>query len=131
MATELPKWRVSKCPSGLSPQRRRAGRTFLPIAQDDMPSNRQPTLAQGWQANTTTAALCQLWRNLVMLSGMRVSAIVPCYVNRPFFDASRCQCYIVISRVEFQEAIKILTGSTMCQDKDGYFCDNVVYSEMF
>ena len=30
MATELPKWRVSKCPSGLSSQRRRAGRTFLP-----------------------------------------------------------------------------------------------------
>ena len=30
MATELPKWRFSKCPSGLSPQRRRAGRNFLP-----------------------------------------------------------------------------------------------------
>ena len=32
MATELPKRRVSKCPSGLSPQRRRAGRTFLPTS---------------------------------------------------------------------------------------------------
>ena len=32
MATELRKRRVSKCPSGLSPQRRRAGRTFLPTA---------------------------------------------------------------------------------------------------
>ena len=30
MATELPKWRISKCPSGLSPQRRRAGRKILP-----------------------------------------------------------------------------------------------------
>ena len=30
MATELPKWRFSKCTSGLSPQRRRAGRKFLP-----------------------------------------------------------------------------------------------------
>ena len=35
MATELPKRRVSKCPSGLSPQRRRAGRTFLPMQHRD------------------------------------------------------------------------------------------------
>ena len=30
-------------------------------------------------------------------------------------------------RVGFQEAMKILTGSTEHQYVDGYFCDNVVY----
>ena len=33
-------------------------------------------------------------------------------------------------RVEFQEAIKILTGGTKYQGIDGYFCGNVAYPEI-
>ena len=40
----------------------------------------------------------------------------------------QCQCYVTISRVAFQEAIMISTGSTKYQCIDGYFCDNVVLS---
>ena len=52
-----------------------------------------------------------------------------CYVTQGESVAKHfynCQYYVAISRVVFQEAIKILTGIAKFQGIGGYVCDNVV-----
>ena len=55
-------------------------------------------------------------------SFLRLSQVT--YHARCYCD---CQYYVALSRVVSQETINILTGSTMHQGIDGYFCDNVFY----
>ena len=49
-------------------------------------------------------------------------------VTRRYYN---CQYYVTISRVGFQEANHIFTGSTKYQGIDEHFCDNIVYPEIF
>ena len=64
------------------------------------------------------------------------STMVPSYVTQGQGITKccyNCQCYLAISsyisKVTFQEAINILTG-TKYQGIDGYFCDNVAHPEI-
>ena len=57
------------------------------------------------------------------------SYYIQCYVNS-YIHYSNCQYYVTISRVGFQEVIKISTGSTKYQGIDGYFYNNVVCLEI-